>query len=120
MVNITTSTQLCACASSTVGGQDSARNKAVKLYFTNIPLALILCAVCTPHAICSICNCRAHFLVVARLHIRYQICELIGEICVHGGGISISHLIVSFFLLLLLLLHAVHFVRSFYWLYQKS
>lgn len=76
-----------------IGGQDSARDKANEaVYFINFLLALILYAACI-----SKCVHGMQFAFSTKLHICYQIRELIGEICVHGGGISISHLIVRAF-----------------------
>lgn len=95
---------VCGVRRGSIGGQDSARNRSNEAVFHQFSIGFDI--VCRLHS-ASVqrmhrlyyytmqCTSHAHFQ--PKLHIRYQIRELIGEICVHGGGISISYLIVRAF-----------------------
>lgn len=96
-----------------LGGQDTSPTNWSCIYFVKFSIGFDIVHLCTSWPLSYIhiytlripqqCNI-VHWMHIsnkqARLHVRYQIRELIGEICVHGGGISISHtLIVSCFFL---------------------
>lgn len=109
---------VCGVRLESIGGQDSAI-EAMRLYFINFLLALILYAVCIL-PVCNVCilytmQCTSHAHFQPKLHICYQIRELIGEICVHGGGISISYLIVRAFFSLFAFFNyfSLHCIRLF-------